>query len=320
MHNFNSSLLTSPDFRCPLFRCCVYYDFCYSNPLFLKIQFQINDFSDLNGGEKSFLKLWNEHLTTSPCFGDRHVYITLQNFIDKFAQVIFEQNLYRNFILHVTNLSEFGVLSRPAVFLSITRLQQAFKNITKQNGRAVEQRQQKMTDNFNQNLKARQIENITPANALQNRKKTSDNFKTKARQIVNPEDNVDGLSEIFSSEENFCLHLSDDEDDVTGGSEETSTLGYNSSTITTSSNFGDNEETSTSSSNSSTITTSSSQRSTTSSGHSYSSMSSGDKRHRKNNNEISPAILESSKYVSRCYIKCSKYLEAKLLTTKMGKF
>jgi hypothetical protein len=47
----------------------------------------------------------------------------IKQFIEENGKEILEQNLYRNFVLHVCNLFEFGVLGAGHVFTAITRIQ-----------------------------------------------------------------------------------------------------------------------------------------------------------------------------------------------------
>lgn len=49
--------------------------------------------------------------------------LALKMFIDEKGKELLEKNLYRNFVLHVCNLFEFGVLGPGHVFTAITRIQ-----------------------------------------------------------------------------------------------------------------------------------------------------------------------------------------------------
>ena len=73
---------------------------------------QIDDFVDLNAGEKAFFKLWNAHLHRNPALGSNMLVIVLNLFIDAHAHDIIRMDLYKNFILHLTNLVEFGVIEQ----------------------------------------------------------------------------------------------------------------------------------------------------------------------------------------------------------------
>ena len=84
---------------------------------------QFDDFVDLNAGEKTIMKLWNAHMCRFPVLGNNMLQIELDRFVDAHAAVIVGMNLYKNFLLHLTNLVEFGVLDQGGLFveLSLTR-------------------------------------------------------------------------------------------------------------------------------------------------------------------------------------------------------
>ncbi|XP_059078699.1 uncharacterized protein LOC131877127 isoform X1 [Tigriopus californicus] len=93
---------------------------------------QIDDFLDLNSGEKGFMKLWNTFLHHNPCYGDRMLVILLEKFIQETAPTILAKNLYRNFVLHVTNLHDFGSLDQDLLSHMINRMRLALYNCVSQ--------------------------------------------------------------------------------------------------------------------------------------------------------------------------------------------
>ncbi len=84
----------------------------------------IDDFLDLNEGEKAFFKLWNAHLHRYPCYGDRMMLKVLHLFVEEQGEQVALGRLYRNFVLHVTNLHDFGVFGEEILehFCSLMRL------------------------------------------------------------------------------------------------------------------------------------------------------------------------------------------------------
>ncbi len=76
---------------------------------------QVDDFLDLNDGEKEFFKLWNAHLHRHPCFGDKMMYWVLLLFVEEHGDAIIQKNLYNNFMLHLTNFYDFAVLDQKTV-------------------------------------------------------------------------------------------------------------------------------------------------------------------------------------------------------------
>ena len=70
-------------------------------------------YSDLKGSIIAFFRF----------VGDCQMNLALKMFIDEKGKELLEKNLYRNFVLHVCNLFEFGVLGPGHVFTAITRMQ-----------------------------------------------------------------------------------------------------------------------------------------------------------------------------------------------------
>lgn len=70
----------------------------------------IDEYSDITLQEKDFMKLWHEHLTTCPPYGDRLLPLVCEQFIEKFADSIVNLNLRHNLLLHLVNLWDFGLL------------------------------------------------------------------------------------------------------------------------------------------------------------------------------------------------------------------
>lgn len=70
----------------------------------------IDEYSDITLQEKDFMKLWHEHLTTCPPYGDRLLPLVCEQFIEKFADSIVTLNLRHNLLLHLVNLWDFGLL------------------------------------------------------------------------------------------------------------------------------------------------------------------------------------------------------------------
>ena len=80
---------------------------------------------DLNDGEKELMNLWNIHVIDQPVVADRHIKLSLFEFIEKFAAEVRQKVLGRNFILHVCNMHDFGLLSASEAFEVIVRMQKA---------------------------------------------------------------------------------------------------------------------------------------------------------------------------------------------------
>nr|QAV53953.1 polycomb protein SUZ12-2 [Dugesia japonica] len=73
---------------------------------------RIEEFTDVNPGEKRIMQLWNSHLLDHKYNGDFMVPILTKSFIIQKGAEIKEHNLRNNLLLHLVNLVEFGVLSQ----------------------------------------------------------------------------------------------------------------------------------------------------------------------------------------------------------------
>ncbi|XP_074600841.1 polycomb protein Su(z)12 [Brevipalpus obovatus] len=88
----------------------------------VKTQLMIDEFTDVNEGEKELMKIWNLHEMKHGFVGDCQIPRACNDFVDKHWRDILEKNLYMNFILHLTNLFDFGILSASSMRTIIRRL------------------------------------------------------------------------------------------------------------------------------------------------------------------------------------------------------
>merc|ERR1712126_483632 len=95
----------------------------------IKTSKMIDDFTDVNAGEKEFMKMWNNHVQKYTYVGDCQMPQALAMFIDIRGQDIVQKNLFRNFSLHLVNLFEFGVIGPSHVFTAISRLQALVRSL-----------------------------------------------------------------------------------------------------------------------------------------------------------------------------------------------
>ncbi|XP_016971140.1 polycomb protein Su(z)12 isoform X1 [Drosophila rhopaloa] len=96
-----------------------------SDPLWLRqktIQ-MIDEFSDVNEGEKELMKLWNLHVMRHGFVGDCQLPIACEMFLDAKGNEIVRKNLYRNFILHMCSLFDYGLIAAETVYKTVQKLQ-----------------------------------------------------------------------------------------------------------------------------------------------------------------------------------------------------
>ncbi|XP_055372011.1 polycomb protein Su(z)12, partial [Condylostylus longicornis] len=96
-----------------------------SDPLWLrqKTMQMIDEFSDVNEGEKELMKMWNLHVMRHGYVGDCQLSIACDMFLESKGKEIIRKNLFRNFLLHLTSLFDYGLISPECVHKCIQKLQ-----------------------------------------------------------------------------------------------------------------------------------------------------------------------------------------------------
>lgn len=70
----------------------------------------IQEFADVNQGEKELMRLWNLHVLHNNFIADSQVFNACETFIEKWGSLIVNNNLINNFYLHLANLNDYGLL------------------------------------------------------------------------------------------------------------------------------------------------------------------------------------------------------------------
>ncbi|XP_060067488.1 polycomb protein SUZ12-like [Ylistrum balloti] len=101
-----------------------------SDPLWLrqKTVQMIDEFTDVNEGEKELMKLWNLHIMKHDYIADCQIPQACDTFIEEHGQDIVTKSLCRNLLLHVINLFDFSLI-RPE---NVQRTMAALENIRDQ--------------------------------------------------------------------------------------------------------------------------------------------------------------------------------------------
>ncbi|XP_055925307.1 polycomb protein SUZ12-like isoform X2 [Argiope bruennichi] len=97
-----------------------------NDPLWLRIKTQhmIDEFTDVNEGEKELMKMWNLHIMKHGFVGDCQIPLACSMFIEEHGKTILVQRLYRNFLLHLCNLFDYGLISASVVYHTMHQLNQ----------------------------------------------------------------------------------------------------------------------------------------------------------------------------------------------------
>ncbi|XP_053669374.1 polycomb protein suz12 [Anopheles marshallii] len=103
-----------------------------SDPLWLqqKTMQMIDEFTDVNEGEKELMKMWNLHVMKYGYVGDCQIPVALEMFIDLRGRELMARNLYRNFVLHMCSMFDFGLVSADVMQRIIRKLRKIPANDT----------------------------------------------------------------------------------------------------------------------------------------------------------------------------------------------
>lgn len=83
----------------------------------------IDEFTDVNEGEKELMKMWNLHIMRNGYVGDIQIPLACEMFLDLHGKELLEKNLYKNFILHLCNFFDYGLISPETLYKTIQKLQ-----------------------------------------------------------------------------------------------------------------------------------------------------------------------------------------------------
>lgn len=86
----------------------------------------IDEFIDVNAGEKCLIKMWNNHINTSrkTVIGDRHIPEACMTFVEKYGGQLVKLRLKNNFLFHLINLHHFTLLPGEMIVTLMDRLKQ----------------------------------------------------------------------------------------------------------------------------------------------------------------------------------------------------
>ncbi|KAG9329409.1 hypothetical protein JZ751_005360 [Albula glossodonta] len=85
---------------------------------------QIEEFTDVNEGEKEVMKLWNLHVMKYGFIADNQMNQACMLFVEKCGAYIVEKNLCRNFLLHLVSMHDFNLVSTGTIDKAMKRLQE----------------------------------------------------------------------------------------------------------------------------------------------------------------------------------------------------
>lgn len=89
-----------------------------------KTMMMIDEFTDVNEGEKELMKMWNLHIMKHGYVGDCQIPLACSMFVQLKGKELLLKNLYRNFVLHMCSLFDFGLVSAICLYNTIQKLQE----------------------------------------------------------------------------------------------------------------------------------------------------------------------------------------------------
>uniref|UniRef100_A0AAZ3QUB5 Polycomb protein VEFS-Box domain-containing protein n=1 Tax=Oncorhynchus tshawytscha TaxID=74940 RepID=A0AAZ3QUB5_ONCTS len=83
---------------------------------------QLDEFTDVNEGEKEVMKLWNLHVMKHGFIADNQMNQASMQFVEKCGAYIARRNLCRNFLLHLVSMHDFNLVSVATIDRAMSRL------------------------------------------------------------------------------------------------------------------------------------------------------------------------------------------------------
>lgn len=115
-----------------------------SDPRWLKqkTMMMIDEFTDVNEGEKELMKMWNLHVMRHGFVGDCQTALACEMFVEQHGREVLAKNLYRNFVVHLCSLYDYGLVSSEAFHKVVQRLQRCLNESVDAKGVIYEARAQ----------------------------------------------------------------------------------------------------------------------------------------------------------------------------------
>lgn len=82
----------------------------------------IDDFIDVNAGEKEMMKLWNLHVLAKNYVCEAQMGAAILSFVQIYGKQILQNNLYRNCLVHIVNLCDFCLITVGDAYKSVIHL------------------------------------------------------------------------------------------------------------------------------------------------------------------------------------------------------
>lgn len=85
---------------------------------------QLEEFTDVNEGEKEVMKLWNLHVMKHGFIADNQMSQAIMLFVENCGAYIVRRNLCRNFLLHLVSMHDFNLVNTSTIDRAMSHLRQ----------------------------------------------------------------------------------------------------------------------------------------------------------------------------------------------------
>lgn len=85
---------------------------------------QLDEFTDVNEGEKEVMKLWNLHVMKNGFIADNQMSQAIMLFVENCGAHIIRRNLCRNFLLHLVSMHDFNLVNTSTIDRAMSQLRQ----------------------------------------------------------------------------------------------------------------------------------------------------------------------------------------------------
>lgn len=93
-----------------------------------KTKLMIDEFTDVNEGEKELMKMWNLHVMKFGFVGDCQIPLACVMFVENHGREILRRRMYKNFVLHMCSMFDFGLIGAAVVVKTVSKLQALSSN------------------------------------------------------------------------------------------------------------------------------------------------------------------------------------------------
>ncbi|KAM9314596.1 polycomb protein suz12-B isoform 2-T2 [Pholidichthys leucotaenia] len=90
---------------------------------------QLDEFTDVNEGEKEVMKLWNLHIMKHGFIADNQMHQAIMLFVENCGAHIIRRNLCRNFLLHLVSMHDFNLVNTATIDRAMDQLKQIQKEM-----------------------------------------------------------------------------------------------------------------------------------------------------------------------------------------------